>query len=364
MEMKEYKLALLQCYGRYLQQICNVNLDKLELDVHQFQSRFFPNGVRDKTAARTFHVLQARNICIYRMLCDNDTDLLNQGSLNTCFKILSILQLIMQITLPHENLCWLVYNGTIHMYTICRHLMTVGQSAKVHEYLLWACICMETSIPLLAVRYLPWRASLYAAVCQCYYDCQVGIHGEVFARRALIKIEELKQLENMSSSPLSPETKRLFKEATVKMAAMIFKRTVFEPRRRPKGTFRPRAKINLRDTQNMPWPRTTTERLLLEMFDCSSAQFFAILEALFDKNRRTLISSPPIPDELEIRDVLSELFFAGLDILDGNWIKTILHSHIKEAKYERFPALRKVAIFNSVITKYFVENKLKPLMFT
>ncbi|XP_066490590.1 cilia- and flagella-associated protein 54 [Tiliqua scincoides] len=322
MEMKEYKLALLQCYGRYLQQICKVDLDKLGLDVHQFQAHFFPNGFRDKSAARTFHVLQARNICIYRMVCGNDMDLLNQESLRTCFKILSILQLIMQMTLPHENLCWLVYNGTIHMYTICRHLMTVGQSAKVHEYLLWACICMESSIPLVAVRYLPWRATLYAAVCQCYYDCQAGMHGEVFARRGLIKIDELKQIENMSSSPLSPETKKKFKEATVKMATMIFKRSVFEPRRRPKGAFRPRVKTNLKDAQHLPWPRTISERLLMEMFDCSSSQFFAILEALFDKNRRTLIPSPPIPDELEIRDVISELFFAGMDILDGGGSST------------------------------------------
>ncbi|KAJ6656335.1 hypothetical protein lerEdw1_003838 [Lerista edwardsae] len=317
MEMKEYKLALLQCYGRYLQQICKVDVDMLGLDVQQFQSHFFPNGFRDKTASRTFHVLQARNTCIYKLVCDNDMDLLNQESLGTCFKLLSILQLIMQMTLPHEDLCWLVYNGTIHMYTICRHLMTVGHSAKVHEYLLWACICMESSVPLLAVRYLPWRATLYAAVCQCYYDCQVGMHGEVFARRALVKIDELKQMENMSSPALSSGTKKIFKEAAVKMAAMIFKRAIFEPRRRPKGIFRQRMKANLKEAQHLPWPRTISERLLLEMFDCNSSQFFAILEALFDRNRRTLIPSPPVPDEMEIRDVISELFFAGTDILDG-----------------------------------------------
>lgn len=47
------------------------------------------------------------------------------------------------------------------------------------EYLLWASICMESSVPLLSVRYLTWRATLYTAVCQCYYECQAGIHGEV-----------------------------------------------------------------------------------------------------------------------------------------------------------------------------------------
>lgn len=50
---QEYKLALLQCYGQYLQQICKVDVDMLGLNVQQFQSHFFPNGFRDKTASRT-----------------------------------------------------------------------------------------------------------------------------------------------------------------------------------------------------------------------------------------------------------------------------------------------------------------------
>ena len=38
---------------------------------------------------------------------------------------------------------------------------------------------MESSVPLLAVKYLPWRSTLYTAVCQCYYDCKAGQHAEV-----------------------------------------------------------------------------------------------------------------------------------------------------------------------------------------
>lgn len=56
----------------------------------------------------------------------------------------------------------------------------------------------------------------------------------------------------------------------------------------------------------------------MEIFDCNSSIFFAIMEALFDKNRRTLIPGPSVPDEVEVRDIISELCFAGADILDGN----------------------------------------------
>uniref|UniRef100_U3I3C4 Cilia and flagella associated protein 54 n=1 Tax=Anas platyrhynchos platyrhynchos TaxID=8840 RepID=U3I3C4_ANAPP len=274
--------------------------------------------VGDSLVQIKFHALQARNVCIYQMVCSNDRNLQNQESLQTCFNVLSSLRLTMQVALPQENFCWLIYNGTIHIYTICRHLMMIGQSAKVLEYLLWASICMELSIPLLSVHYLTWRATLYAAVSQCYFDCQAGIHGEVFARRGLIKIDELKQLENISSSQENSETRKIFREATLKMSVMIFKRAVYESRRKPKNYFRPKLRVSLKEAQNLSWPRTTTERLLTEMFDCTAAQFLAILEALSDSSRHVLRPAPPVPDEIEIRDVISELFFAGLEILSGN----------------------------------------------
>ncbi|EMP26910.1 hypothetical protein UY3_15987 [Chelonia mydas] len=151
-------MALLQCYGRYLQQFSSINLDEVIADVNQFKSMFFPNGFGDKSAALT-----------------------------------------------------------------------------------------------------------------------------VFARRGLSKIDELKQLESMSSSPQNSETKKVFREATIKL----------------------------------PWPRTVTERLLTEMFDGTAAHFLAILEALSDSNRQVLRPAPPVPEETEIRDVVSELFFAGMDILAG-----------------------------------------------
>ncbi|NWS06277.1 CFA54 protein, partial [Motacilla alba] len=318
-QIKEYKLAL-QCYERYLQQFISVNLDDVMFDVQHFKSAFFPNGVRDKNVAITFHALQARNVCIYQMVCSRDRNLQNGESLQTCLNALTSLQLTMQVALPQENLCWLIYNGTIHIYTISRHLMVMGHSAKVLEYLLWASICMESSIPLLSVHYLTWRATLYTAVSQCYFDCQAGIHGEVFARRGLIKIDELKQLENISSSLEHTETEKIFREATLKMSVMIFKRAVYESRRKSNG-FRRESKANPRKAVNLSWPRTTTERLLVAMFDGAAAQFLAILEALSDRSRNLLPPHPPVPDEVQIRDVTSELFSAGLEILSGNRLK-------------------------------------------
>ncbi|XP_069620558.1 cilia- and flagella-associated protein 54 isoform X5 [Ranitomeya imitator] len=315
-QIGEYKLALFQCYGRYLEQFCSLDIDEIS-DVEQFKSTFFPNGTDDERAGMMFHALQGRCICMYQLVKTSDAHLRNKESVKKCLNILSFLQLVMQVVLPQEHLCWLIYNGSLHIYTICRHLMALGHSSKALESLLWASVCMESSIPLLSVQYLTWRATLYTAVCQCYFDCQAGVHGEVFARRALGKISELSQLEHMSDSSYNEETKKAFKESTLKMAVMIFKRAVFESRRKPKEILRPKLKNNLKDAEKLPWPRTNTERLLVEMFGNNAAQFLAIVEALTDSNRRVLQAGPPVPDEPEIHDVIAELCFAGLDILSG-----------------------------------------------
>ncbi|XP_053575221.1 cilia- and flagella-associated protein 54 [Bombina bombina] len=315
-QMKEYRLALFQCYERYLEQFCSADIDDIT-DVIQFKSTFFPNGVDDKMADLTFHALQGRCICIYQLVKTGSGSRPNEESVRKCLKILSFLQLIMQVVLPQEHLCWLIYNGTLHIYTICRHLLVLGHSSKVLEFLLWASVCLESSVPLLSLAYLPWRTTLYTAVCQCYFDSQAGVHGEVFARRALSKINELSRLQNMSDTSDSEEAKKAFREATLKMAVMIFKRAVFESRRKPKGMLRPKQNINLKDLEKLPWPRTNTEKLLLEMFSSGAAQFLAILEALSDSNRHVLHAGPPVPDEPEIHDVIAELFFAGIDLLSG-----------------------------------------------
>ncbi|KAF4791553.1 hypothetical protein TURU_129343 [Turdus rufiventris] len=189
-QIKEYKLALLQCYERYLQQFVSVNLDDVMDDVNRFKSTFFPNGVRDKKAALT-----------------------------------------------------------------------------------------------------------------------------IFARRGLIKIDEVKQLEDTSSLKHT-ETAKIFREATLKMAVMIFKRAVYVSRGKS-SSVRPEPKVNPRKAVKLSWPRTTTERLLVEMFDGAAAQFLAILEALSDSRRNLFPPHPPAPDESEICVVTSELFSAGLEILSG-----------------------------------------------
>ncbi|XP_078090725.1 cilia- and flagella-associated protein 54 [Mustelus asterias] len=317
-----YKLALWQCYRRYLQQFGSFKIDDIT-DVKTFKTIFVPDDIDIESVSLTLRTLQMNCICNYYITKEADPKLLKQESQRKCAGILKFLRLIMQVALTKEPLCWLVYNGTIYIYNICRNLMVLALYAQAFEYILWAAICMETSFPLSTVRYLRWRATLYAAVCQCYYDCESDILGEIFARRALGKISELNQLDTVGSSS---EVAKTFREATVKVSVMIFKRAVVESRRKTKGILRPKQRTNYKDSQNLPWPHNATEHLLVEMFQGSAAQFLAITETLSSGSRRVLQTKSPSSAEHEVYDVITELFLAGLLLLSGGGGNTQLNA--------------------------------------
>ncbi|KAI5094045.1 cilia- and flagella-associated protein 54 isoform X1 [Silurus meridionalis] len=310
-----YRLALWQGYKLYLQRISTASLESIR-DVKQFEQVFFPQGFHTAGAKLTLRALYGECMCVFHLERERckQPDCIGMQKL---LSILGFLRIIMQAILPHESLCWLLYNGSLYIYNICRFLMSVSHSAQAIEYLLWGCVCLETSIPLLTPRFLPWRATLYCSVCECYYSGEAAVQAEVFARQALAKIDELGKLQKMTGLPSTPETNQAFKDATIKVAAMVFKRLVYESQRKPKGFFRLKQKGNLKDVQNTqsPWPHTTTERILMELFEGNAAQFLAVLEALWDSSRRPLQTGTL--DDPDDQEVAIELMSAGISILSG-----------------------------------------------
>lgn len=52
-----------------------------------------------------------KSISMYQMVKAADPKLQNKQSVERCVLILNFLRLVMQVVLPKETLCWLVYNG-------------------------------------------------------------------------------------------------------------------------------------------------------------------------------------------------------------------------------------------------------------
>ncbi|XP_018547690.1 cilia- and flagella-associated protein 54 isoform X2 [Lates calcarifer] len=312
--IKLYQLALWQGYSLHLLQFSSVKITDIT-DMDQFMACFFPEGfdTDQDVFAMKIRAMQGCALCIFEL--EKRHSVLSQKELFTVLRVLNFIRIMMQAFQQHEHLSWQIYNGSLHIYTICRYLMTVNCSAQALEYLLWASVSLELSIPLMTAKYLPWIVTLYCAVCHCYYDNQAAVQAEEFARRALGKINELAKLEEQSEVPATRETQRAYKEASIKLGAMIFKRAVYEARRRPKHAFRIKTRSTLKDIPNAPWPRTTTERMLMGLFDSSAGQFLGILEALWDSTRHPLQTR--MPDEPELQEVILELLSAGISILSG-----------------------------------------------
>ncbi|XP_036976615.1 cilia- and flagella-associated protein 54-like isoform X3 [Acanthopagrus latus] len=309
-----YQLALWHGYGPHLQQFNSLKITDIT-DVNHFMACFFPEGfdTDHDIFAMKIRAMQGCALCIFEQ--EKKLSVLSQKGLCKLLHVLNFIRIMMQAFQGHENLYWQLYNGSLHIYTICRYLMTMKCSAQALEYLLWASISLELSIPLMTAKYLPWISTLYCAVCQCYYDNQAAVLAEKFARRALGKINELAQMELQSDVPTTRETQRAYKEASIKLAVMVFKNAVFEARKKLKPMFRVKTKSTLKDIPNAPWPCTTTERLLMDLFDSRAAQFLGILEAL-KVSARCLLQTG-MPDEPELQEVILELLSAGISILSG-----------------------------------------------
>ncbi|CAF0930684.1 unnamed protein product [Brachionus calyciflorus] len=317
-EAREYSTASWQCYDRYLNFISEVDFDNIQT-IDDLKRYFFSEGIDgQENSDMTFRALMGHCICKFHLIVKYDQKLHSTNSIQEISKIMQSLRLIMQLLFEIEHFCWLVYNATIYMYTIGRYMMQYGQSKIVLEYLLFCSLSMEGSVALLNSKYLPWRSTLYAATCQCYYDCRYYDEGEIFARRALSKISELHELEMASSTGEKGVDMPRFREATIKIGVVLFKRLVYESRRKSKSVYRPKNRLAYKDLGNVAWPRTGVEKILNEMFDCSSAQFLAIEEALNDSNRRIAMpGSNPNDNETEISDVSLELLLAAEYLVNG-----------------------------------------------
>ena len=90
------------------------------------------------------------------------------------------------------------------------------------------------------------------------------MHAESFAKRGLTKVNELSDIEKMSTSEATHETDAAFRQAKTKMQIMIFKRVVFETRKRPKGLLRPKTKPNLKDFAHVSSRLVTRRKMILE----------------------------------------------------------------------------------------------------
>ncbi|XP_051903084.1 cilia- and flagella-associated protein 54-like isoform X2 [Hippocampus zosterae] len=314
--LKLYQTALSQGYSLHLLQFCSTSITDIK-DVEHFLKCFFPEGF---DTDQDVFIMKVRSmlgcaLCIFEL--EKRPMVLSQKGLLKLLHVLNFVRIMMQAFHQSKHLCWIIYNGTLQIFKMCNYLMALNHSPKAMEYLLWASLTLESNMPIMTVKHLPWLVKLYCTACHCYYDNQASLQAEEFARRALGKINDLaeQEKEKECGGPANKETQMAFREASIKLAVMMFKRAVFETRRKPKHMITIKSKTTPKDFPNIPWPRNATERMLMGLFDSSASQFLGICEALWDSSMRPLQTK--LPEELELQEVVLELFASGISILSG-----------------------------------------------
>uniref|UniRef100_A0A3P9HZ60 Uncharacterized protein n=1 Tax=Oryzias latipes TaxID=8090 RepID=A0A3P9HZ60_ORYLA len=272
-EIKMYEVALWQGYSLHLQQFSSEEITDIR-DLEHFKACFFPEGL---DVDQDVVSMKVRCYKLGKSWFKKHS-ILRQGGRCKLLHVLNFIRIMMQAFQQHDHLSWHIHNGT-SLFSPCA-------SFQALEYLLWASISVELSVPLMTAKYLPLSVTLYCAVCHCYYDNQAGTQAEVRSRFLFLLFQ---------------------------LGALVFKRAVFE-NRRPKYKTRIQTKSSLKDFTS-PWPRTSTEKLLTSMFDSCAAQFLAILEALWDSSARPL--QMRMLGDAELQETALELLSAGLRILSG-----------------------------------------------
>ena len=157
--------------------------------------------------------------CSYQLILIRDSKLIESQSIDQLNKILYFLRIVMQILLKKPPLYWLLFNGTVMIYEICRNFIALNcNKASTLEFSLWAAMTMEHSAPLLTLHYLEWRTTCYLVVSQAYIELGGYKQAEEFTRRAIAKVMQLKQIEQVAESKFTQEQQNdLFSKSALRV---------------------------------------------------------------------------------------------------------------------------------------------------
>jgi hypothetical protein len=216
-QANEYTGAKLFCYD-----VCCKDLDK-EADISLF--------------ALKVRSIYGRALCSFEMAVARDAGIKYPQTLTLCQGTLVDIQGAMGMVLKgwpadkHDDLAFLIFNGTVHLYRICEPMLSLGFAEHVVEYLTWSVLSMEAVVNLSTLKYLRWRTRIYSTICHCYEDMAFKsatdkakhlATAQAVVERAGEKLDELIQLE-LEDPPIPPAAIELMDEIRSDMNILLFK---------------------------------------------------------------------------------------------------------------------------------------------
>ena len=210
---KDYRLASAECYRRFM-----------DTDVQLRTGGGIEADLEEQLALETRSTLGLIS-CDFFLALEVDPEMRKPHTVEVVVKLLCQVRAAMQVVAPKKDLYWLIYNGTITIFTLCTPLLAFGYSTLAIEFLIFASQSMEAQVPLCQVKYIGWRARLYATVCLAYEETKMKPEALSFAERGLAAVRKLNKIESLDPVPPPAAMKRLLASAELEMQVNVIRYT-------------------------------------------------------------------------------------------------------------------------------------------
>ena len=203
----EHEAALRSCYDPILAAAADGGLALAGAEAIRL-------GVEAEYGAVTcsFALQQARDPCVH-----------DAASTATVGALLKRLVAAMRSCTADPNLYWLVFNGTVRIYEVCRALMRPERAGGAIEPLAWCALCLEGSVPLLQPRFLKWRVQVAVALCHCYEATGQREPAQAAAAHALEQLAAQRALDRHNPVPPKKKLVARYEAAERKLRALKLK---------------------------------------------------------------------------------------------------------------------------------------------
>ena len=206
----EHRLALTECYRRCL------DMDLLGAGAA---------GATTRAELVALEVQASFGVarCEHALAVEADGTCALQETPKRLLAAMALVRRGIELSLPEDELYWLVHDGSVHMATLAAPLMAAGLGALALESLLFASLAFEKLLPLCLPRHFAWRCELIALACEAYADAGKRSLALAFARRGLGEMEQLYALEKLEPIALPVESEAAYARALMAINMLVLK---------------------------------------------------------------------------------------------------------------------------------------------
>ncbi|KAJ1485894.1 hypothetical protein T484DRAFT_2387924 [Baffinella frigidus] len=208
---KEYRLALAECYQRFL----STPVEKRTGGKLQAQDDQMALETRTQLGMAT---------CQFFLAMERDPEVRQAATVDVVVQQLcQVRKTCVEVSGQGQENYWLIYNGSISIFTLCSPLIAFGYAQLAVEFLLFAALSMEAQVPLNQAKYVLWRVRLYAAVCLAYEESKMRPEALAFAERGLKEVQRLQAAEALDPVPPPADMKRKMAAAELEMLVNVLR---------------------------------------------------------------------------------------------------------------------------------------------